>query len=280
MAYDGYACLRTRVEDGVAWVTIDHPPINLFDMALILEMLRVGEELEARRRGPRGRASRAPNPEFFIAHADVALIQTLPADGAAEADEARLLPRDGRAHAHACRRRRSPRSRASRAAAAASSCSRATCASARSARACSRSPRSRSASSPAAAARSGCRASSGARARSRSSSAATTSPADLAERWGYLNRALPPAELGAFVDRLARRIASLPGRGDRAREARGRRRGRDRRRAGLLEEAHCFNRSVATLEARERMAAFLAAGGQTLAVERELRRLLGGLGRR
>ena len=46
MAYDGYPCLRVEVRDGVAWVTIDHPPINLFDMALIGDMLRVGEALE------------------------------------------------------------------------------------------------------------------------------------------------------------------------------------------------------------------------------------------
>ena len=35
-------------------------------------------------------------------------------------------------------------------------------------------------------------------------------PADLAERWGYVNRALPPAELRPFVERLALRIASFP----------------------------------------------------------------------
>jgi len=34
-------------------------------------------------------------------------------------------------------------------------------------------------------------------------------PGDLAERYGYVNRALPDAELGAFVDTLARRIASF-----------------------------------------------------------------------
>ncbi|MCC8953241.1 enoyl-CoA hydratase/isomerase family protein [Bradyrhizobium sp. Pear77] len=32
---------------------------------------------------------------------------------------------------------------------------------------------------------------------------------DLAERYGYVNRALPDAELGGFVDALARRIASF-----------------------------------------------------------------------
>ena len=34
--------------------------------------------------------------------------------------------------------------------------------------------------------------------------------ADTAERYGWINRALPDAELDAFVDRLARRIASFP----------------------------------------------------------------------
>jgi enoyl-CoA hydratase/carnithine racemase len=34
-------------------------------------------------------------------------------------------------------------------------------------------------------------------------------PGDLAELYGYVNRALPDAELDAFVDALARRIASF-----------------------------------------------------------------------
>ena len=36
--------------------------------------------------------------------------------------------------------------------------------------------------------------------------------AEQAERYGWINRALPDAELDAFVARLARRIASFPGR--------------------------------------------------------------------
>lgn len=35
-------------------------------------------------------------------------------------------------------------------------------------------------------------------------------PAELADHYGYINRALPAGELGPFVDRLARRIASFP----------------------------------------------------------------------
>ena len=40
-----FECLRVVVEGGVATITIDHPPINLFDLALIREMDRVGERL-------------------------------------------------------------------------------------------------------------------------------------------------------------------------------------------------------------------------------------------
>ena len=40
--------------------------------------------------------------------------------------------------------------------------------------------------------------------------------------------------------------------------------------AGLLEEAHCFNRALATGAAERRMRWFLANGGQTPEVERGL----------
>ena len=46
MSYTGYECLKIRLEDGVVALTIDHPPINLFDLKLIEEMDRVGREIE------------------------------------------------------------------------------------------------------------------------------------------------------------------------------------------------------------------------------------------
>jgi enoyl-CoA hydratase/carnithine racemase len=39
--------------------------------------------------------------------------------------------------------------------------------------------------------------------------------ADLAERYGWINRALPAAELGAFVSALAQRVAAIPDEGRR-----------------------------------------------------------------
>src|SRR5215510_150881 len=79
MAYDGYQALRIRIDGGVAFVTIDHPPINLLDLALIQELDRAGRALET---DPDVRVVvlDSADPEFFIAHADVQLIQQLPAE--------------------------------------------------------------------------------------------------------------------------------------------------------------------------------------------------------
>jgi enoyl-CoA hydratase/carnithine racemase len=91
--------------------------------------------------------------------------------------------------------------------------------------------------------------------------------ADVAERWGYVNRALPHAELWPFVDRLAARIASFPAAAIAlAKEAVD---AADRTVVdGLLVEADCFNRSLASTETQERMRRFMAAGGQTVEVEK------------
>src|SRR5262245_34435728 len=79
MSYEGYNALRIRTERGVAFVTIDHPPINLFDLTLIGELNRVGEALAADD-SVRVLVFRSANPDFFIAHADVTLIEGLPTE--------------------------------------------------------------------------------------------------------------------------------------------------------------------------------------------------------
>jgi enoyl-CoA hydratase/carnithine racemase len=101
-------------------------------------------------------------------------------------------------------------------------------------------------------------------------------PADLAERWGYLNRALPPDALGPFVERLAYRIASFPAEAIAlAKEAVN---ASERPIVeALAEEERLFFRSAATSAARARMARFLEAGGQTRAVELALGDVVEGL---
>ena len=231
--------LRVDVDDGVAFVTLDHPPVNLFDAVLIGSLWNLAGEL-ADDDGVRAVVIRSADPEFFIAHADLALIQALPRDRHRAARRARVHPRVHGAVAHAAAGDDRTDSKGAPAAAAVSSRSRSTCASVQWAGRSSASPRLPSASCRAAAAPSGSRDSWVGRGRSRPYVGCEDFDAELAERYGWINRALPPAELGPFVERLARRIATFPPHAVRlakqAVDAAG-----GPLREGLLDEAHCFN---------------------------------------
>ena len=86
--------------------------------------------------------------------------------------------------------------------------------------------------------------------------------AATAERWGYLNRALPAAEIGPYVETLARRIASFPA--EAVRLAKQSVDAADRPLAeGLVEESYLFQRLVRTDGGRRNMTRFLEIGGQT-----------------
>ena len=274
--YRDYAALRVRTERGVAFVTIDHPPINLFDLTLIGEMARLGEEL-AGDEGVRAVVIDSANPDFFIAHADVSLIQQLPTDASRRPDvpsffqamveRYRTMPKatiakiegiargGGSEFALSCDMRFGALGRAVLA-----------------------QPEVALGIIPGG---SGTQRLPRLLGRARALEVilgCDDVPADLAERWGYLNRALAPAALGPFVERLAYRIASFPAEAIALAKACV-----DAPdgpvRDGLIEEAWAFTKTIATHEAKERMAAFMAAGGQTPEVERNLARLLESLAR-
>ena len=77
MDYHDFTTLRIDVAAGVATVTFDHGPINLMDMAMLADLDRAGRQLEG---DPAVKVVvlQSANPDFFIAHADVTLIQQLP----------------------------------------------------------------------------------------------------------------------------------------------------------------------------------------------------------
>lgn len=266
-----YETLRVRRDGGVARVTIDHPPINLFDAALMVDLMKAGAALEA---DPDIRVVvlDSANPDFFIAHADVALIQTLPAEPPpkptelgffhALVDRFRTMPKatigvlEGIARGGGSELLLSLDMRFGALGKAVLAQPEVALGIIPGGSGTQRLPRLMG------------------RARALEVILGCADfPADLAERYGWLNRALPPDELRPFVEDLARRIASFPGEAIAlAKEAVN---AAERpTREGLLEEADCFNRAVATPAARERMARFLAIGGQTPEVERDPRGLL------
>jgi enoyl-CoA hydratase/carnithine racemase len=97
--------------------------------------------------------------------------------------------------------------------------------------------------------------------------------AELAERYGWINRALPAEELRPFVERLARRIAGFP-----PEAVRLAKRAVDAASTsleeGLLEEAHCFNLTLTDPALDARMEGALAAGAQTRQGELDLPALI------
>jgi enoyl-CoA hydratase/carnithine racemase len=101
--------------------------------------------------------------------------------------------------------------------------------------------------------------------------------AALAERWGWVNRALPDGELWPFVERLSRRIASFPPHAVAAAKAsvllaeKG-------VVADLLTEGALFNATLKEPAARRAMEHFLAGGGQTREGELRLGSLIEELG--
>jgi enoyl-CoA hydratase/carnithine racemase len=260
MQTDGYETLCVRVEDGIARATIDHPPINLFDLPLILEMDRFGREAEA---DPDVQVVivDSADPEFFIAHADVGLILQLPHEEqppptelplfTAMADRFRTMPKvsiaviEGRARgggselvlAMDLRFAALGRARLAQPEVAVGIIP--------GGGGTQRLPRLVG------------------RARALEIVLGCDDiDAETAERWGYVNRSLPEAELRPFVDALARRIASFPSAAIAHAKAAVAAAEPDPL-PGLLEEARRFNETLTLDETRERMRRFLEAGGQT-----------------
>lgn len=81
MNYD-YPNLTVTVRDGVATVLIDNPPINLMTSGLFRSLAKVSVDL-SNDDDVRVVVLRSANPEFFIAHFDVAAILEFPTDGEA-----------------------------------------------------------------------------------------------------------------------------------------------------------------------------------------------------
>jgi enoyl-CoA hydratase/carnithine racemase len=268
MSYEEYTLLAITVAKGVATVSIDNPPINLFDMPLIEEMIKLGHELKADD-DVRVIVFESANPEFFIAHVDVNLIQQLPASNLQKPtspsffhemlETFRTMPKvtigkiEGRARGGGSELLLALDMRFGAIGKAVLNQPEVSSGIIPGGGGSTRLPRLIG--------------------RGRALEVIMSCDdfsAELAERYGYINRALPPEELSPFVDRLARRIASFPAEAIAlAKTAVDAGEGMPTRDA-LLEEEHCMNQALATQAARDGMQAFLDAGGQTREVELEL----------
>lgn len=263
--------LTVARDAGVATVTIDHPPVNLLDGTLIGSLFTVAGEL-AGDDSVQVVVVRSANPEFFIAHADLHLIRALPRDVTERAEELglvhvifeqwRTLPQvtiaqlEGRARGGGSEFVLALDLRFAAIGRALLSQPEVSLGIIPGGGGTQRLPRLIG--------------------RGRALEVVLGCEdfsAELAERYGYVNRALPADELGPFVDRLARRIAAYPPHAVRlAKQSVDAASGTLH--DGLLDEGMYFNRSLADPGLDARIDGALAAGAQTREGELDLGKLL------
>ena len=266
-----YTSLRFEVDDGVGFVTIDHPPVNLLDATMIGDLARLVSSLPERD-DVRAVIVRSADPQFFIAHADLQLIQQQPRDITERGTEPsvfhqimeqwRTLPQvtiaqiEGRARGGGSEFVLSLDLRFAAIGRAVLSQPEVSVGIIPGGSGTQRLPRLMG--------------------RGRALEivlGCADFDAETAERYGWVNRALPADELGPFVERLAGRIASFPPEAvRRAKKAVDAATGTITE--GLIEEAYQFNRTLADPELDARMEAALAAGAQTREGELDLGALI------
>lgn len=269
-----YATLQVEHDDGIARVTISHPPLNLLDRPMLGDLVRLVGELEQQADSVRVVVLRSDDPDFFIAHADLNLIQALPREPLpypteldffpALVERWRTLPQvtiaqiEGRCRGGGSELALSLDLRF-----------------AALGRAVLAQPEVALGIIPGGG---GTQRLGRLVGRNRALEVVLGCDdfdAATAERYGYVNRALPADEIASFVDRLARRIASFPPDAVRlAKQAVDA--GLPSPREGLLAEAHAWHRVLTDPDLDLRFEAALAAGAQTRDGEFDLADLLGG----
>lgn len=271
-----YQTLAVEVDAGVAFVTLDHPPVNLLDATMIGDLWRLVNSLPDRD-DVRVVVVRSADPEFFIAHADLRLIQQLPRDVTERAQEItgihqfmeqwRMLPQvtiaqiEGRARGGGSEFALSLDLRFAAADRAVLSQPEVSVGIIPGGSGTQRLPRQVG--------------------RGRALEivlGCADFDAATAERYGWVNRALPADELGPFVEGLAHRIAAFPS--DAVRRAKTAVDAATGTIAdGLIEEAYQFNRTLADPDLDARMDGALALGAQTREGELDFGTLVERIGR-
>jgi len=271
LQYSDYKCFRFGFDSGVAFVSIDYPPINLLDEVLSQEFDKLGRELETDE-SVRVVVLQSALPDFFIAHSGLGRV------GAASkvishTRSFRLTQTIGE------RFRNMPKATIAKV-----------------------EGRARGGGSEIALAMDMCFAAVGKAILGQPEVAIGLVPgggstqrlprlmgrgralevllgcndlsAELAERYGYINRALPADELTPFVERLAHRIASFPAHAIAHAKAAVDTGAFSAMAEGLLVEAHESDASVASDVTQARVTEALKVGAETYEGELEMDYLL------
>ncbi len=272
MSYDGYRFLKVEVDGGVASITIDNPPINLLTLDLMAELGMLCAEAAADD-AVKVLVFQSANPDFFIAHFDVSILALYP-------DTPPPKPWDLHDLNKICEAlRRMPKVSIAKLEGRTRGGGSELCLGmdmrfGATGKAILAQPEVALGIIPGGGGTQRLTRLIGpARALEVITGCADFS-AEEAERYGYINRALPPDQLGPFVDELARRIAAFPAEAIAAAKLAVQAAQELPLVEGLLEESHLFNRMAALPETKRRMNRFLETGGQTREVELDMSNLV------
>jgi enoyl-CoA hydratase/carnithine racemase len=260
MAYD-YRLLRVAVDGRVATVTVDNPPINIITIPLYMELAALSKELAA---DPALSVvvMKSADPDFFLAHFDVAAILQFPID-----EDAQKSPELNEFHGMCERFRTMNKVTIAQIEGRAGGGGNEIAASFDMRFGVRGKTKFNQMEVPIGILPGGCGTQRLPRLVGRGRAmeiimGGDDLDAETAERWGYLNRTFGPDEIGPFVDRLAKRIASFPV--EAVRLAKESVNAADLPLSeGLPIEAYLFQRTLRTAGAQRNMKRFLEIGGQT-----------------
>jgi enoyl-CoA hydratase/carnithine racemase len=267
MSYSDYSCFQFELDSGVALVSINHPPINLLDEILSQEFDRLGRQLETDDR-VRVVVLQSALPDFFIAHSGLGRVGAA-ARTVSATSGFRLTQMIGErfrnmAKVSIAKVEGRARGGGSEIALAMDMCF------AAAGKAIFGQPEVAIGLVPGGGSTQRLPRLMG-RARALEVLLGCDDfPAELAERYGYINRALPANELTPFVEKLAHRIASFPAHAIAHAKAAVDTGAFSSLAAGLLAEAHESDLSVASEVTQARVRDALKLGAETYEGELEL----------
>ena len=89
MEYDGFTTFDARIDNGIAWVTFDHPPVNIQGLPMLADLDMLAQKLEADS-AVKVVVFQSAHPEIFVAHADTNFLKDMSAK-AVSREEVKLL---------------------------------------------------------------------------------------------------------------------------------------------------------------------------------------------
>ena len=89
MTYEDFATFNVRIENAVAWVTFDYPPVNIQGLPMLADLNRLAQKLEADNT-VKVVVFQSALPEIFVAHADTNFLKDI-SGKAVSRDEVKLL---------------------------------------------------------------------------------------------------------------------------------------------------------------------------------------------